>query len=103
MNELEWLEQYYLECCNGDWEHSWGIRIDTIDNPGWCVKISLRDTTLETVYFEEMSLERTELDWIMCRVKDENFEGHGGTGNLREIIQVFRDWVEKADQDMKND
>ncbi|OAX48412.1 hypothetical protein gpAD87_09590 [Paenibacillus sp. AD87] len=44
MNTLKWLQNWYLENCNGDWEHSYGVKIDTVDNPGWSVEIDLTDT-----------------------------------------------------------
>ena len=44
MKELEWLEQWYEKTCDGDWEHIYGISIDTLDNPGWRVRIDLRET-----------------------------------------------------------
>jgi hypothetical protein len=31
--------EWYTKQCNGDWEHSYGIRIDTIDNPGWSLTL----------------------------------------------------------------
>jgi hypothetical protein len=45
-NNLTWLMQWYLDECNDDWEHSYGVKIDTLDNPGWTLKIDLRETDL---------------------------------------------------------
>ena len=28
------LQRWYLERCDDGWEHSYGVRIDTLDNPG---------------------------------------------------------------------
>jgi len=33
-NLLQFLQEWYLEQCNGDWEHEFGIKIETLDNPG---------------------------------------------------------------------
>lgn len=44
MNLIQELERWYIEQCNGDWEHEFGIKIDTLDNPGWMIKIDLADT-----------------------------------------------------------
>lgn len=38
------LERWYASQCNGEWEHSYGVWIDSLDNPGWQVRISLRET-----------------------------------------------------------
>lgn len=35
------LERWYAAQCNGDWEHTYGITIETLDNPGWTFKWSL--------------------------------------------------------------
>lgn len=46
MNMIAWLSEWYKSNCDGDWEHYYGIKIDTIDNPGWKVDIDLVDTYL---------------------------------------------------------
>ncbi len=51
MNALEELQNWYLSECNEDWEHSYGVKIETLDNPGWSVTINLEDTYLETIEF----------------------------------------------------
>jgi hypothetical protein len=38
-DNLTWLMRWYLAECNGDWEHSYGVRVETLDNPGWSLKI----------------------------------------------------------------
>ncbi|QSF46318.1 immunity 53 family protein [Paenibacillus tianjinensis] len=95
MNLLKWLESWYLSQCDGNWEHSYGLIISTLDNPGWSVLINLFETDFENKQFESLILERTEDDWIHCSVKDGLFEGFGGPTNLEEIICIFKDWVEE--------
>lgn len=34
MEIIDWIKKWYLNHCNGDWEHNYGITIQTIDNPG---------------------------------------------------------------------
>lgn len=93
MNTLKWLQNWYLENCNGDWEHSYGVKIDTVDNPGWSVEIDLTDTYLEDVPFESIEEERNEEDWFYCIVRDGVFHGAGGAINLEEILDSFKTWV----------
>jgi hypothetical protein len=31
---LEWLMRWYAAHCDGEWEHTYGVVIDTLDNPG---------------------------------------------------------------------
>jgi hypothetical protein len=70
MTELERLQSWYREQCNEDWEHSFGVKIDTLDNPGWMVKIDLRETSLEQKSFAPVSRGDSEADadWIACRL-----------------------------------
>jgi hypothetical protein len=38
---LQWLQEWYLEQCDREWEHEYGIKIGTLDNPGWTITIDL--------------------------------------------------------------
>ena len=94
MNNLQWLQKWYLNQCDGDWEHDFGIHIDTLDNPGWRIKINIACTDLEYKFFKEIEMERSDNDWIHCSIKDLMFKGFCGPENLDELIKIFRDWVE---------
>ena len=52
MDILKWLEKWYFSMCDGSWEHFYGVKIDTLDNPGWMVLIDIIDTPLEEKVFE---------------------------------------------------
>ena len=41
------MQDWYLQMCDGDWEHSYGVEIKTLDNPGWNVEIDLTGTLFE--------------------------------------------------------
>ena len=94
MNKLKELQQWYLSHCDGVWEHSYGVKIETLDNPGWYVTIDLADTELAARSFSEVQrLERDELNWIHCRVAEGKFEGRGGPLMLEEIVKIFLVWA----------
>ena len=38
------LSDWYESNCNDDWEHGYGVKIETLDNPGWLVQIDLFGT-----------------------------------------------------------
>ncbi|ULO09522.1 immunity 53 family protein [Paenibacillus sp. 19GGS1-52] len=82
MSGLKWLENWYLENCDGDREHGYGIKIETLDNPGWAVDIHLDGTWLEDKMFQIIKIDRTEMDWVYCSVSDNIFKGNGGPNNL---------------------
>jgi hypothetical protein len=55
MSSLTQLEDWYHAQCNGDWEHGLGVKIETLDNPGWLLMVDLEDTSLEEVSFPGVS------------------------------------------------
>jgi hypothetical protein len=84
---------YELQCAD-DWHEDHGIRIDTLDNPGWSLKIDLKGTSLYDRDFQEIRIERTDHDWITARKNGDTFESFGGPKALDEMIQVFLIWAE---------
>ncbi|WP_108670407.1 immunity 53 family protein [Peribacillus acanthi] len=101
MGTLKWIQKWYLEQCNDDWEQGYGIRINTIDNPGWSVMISVEDTDVKDKPFESIDIERSETDWVYCKTNYDqkqdsfHFVGYGGPKNLEEILDIFKEWVER--------
>jgi Immunity protein 53 len=91
---LEWIQKYYQSLCDGDWEHSYGFKIDNIDNPGWVIRFDLEETSMENVEFTQVRIERSEYDWLVCSVENNVFKGQGGPLNLVEMLVLFRNWVE---------
>lgn len=101
METLKWIQTWFFEQCDGDWEHGYGIQIETLDNPGWRVFISMENTNMKGKLFESINIERTETDWIHCKTEDDHekdgfyFAAYGGPKNLEEILVVFKGWIEK--------
>ena len=95
MNIIKWIEEWYNKNCDDDWEHCYGIKIENLDNPGWLVDIDLEGTGLEDKVFNRMKVDRTEDDWVYCKVENKKFIGDGGPFNLEEILTIFKEWVEK--------
>lgn len=97
MDTLEWLQKWYLSQCDGDWEHSFGVHIETLDNPGWRFSVDLENTDLEGKSFEEVTINRTEHDWLRCWISESTFEGACGSENLYEVLNVFRQWADSVE------
>ena len=96
MTSIDRLTAWYRSQCDGDWEHSYGVNIGTLDNPGWLVKIDLVGTKLEGRSFSRKThgdSERGE-SWIDCKVEGKQFVGAGGIGNLAELLEIFLTWSE---------
>ena len=88
MNPIQKLQKWYSSQCDGDWEHEFGVKLETLDNPGWSISIDLEMTSLEGVEFEE-SNQVTELDWYHLRAKDNKYVGSGDPNKLDFIISHF--------------
>lgn len=101
MSILKEISNWYLNRCNGDWEHSCGISIQTCDNPGWWVKIDLRGTPLADRAFQPLSKHMgphghpTGTDWLHCHIDDFVFHGAGDGSKLEMILQLFLEWAER--------
>jgi hypothetical protein len=102
-DSLLWLMRWYLAECNGNWEHSYGVEIGTLDNPGWTLKIDLRETRLNGKPFAKVERGQIAQDleewrrlgsWCVADVRGDSFEAVCGPLDLPVVIQIFRDWAE---------
>lgn len=83
------LQQWYAAECNGDWEHSYGIVIETLDNPGWSVEIDLEETPLACRARPELRKQISEEDWLHIEISDSKFVGAGDPTKLLSILSAF--------------
>ncbi len=74
MTPLKSLESWYRKACDGIWEHSYGVTIETLDNPGWRVQIDLAGTSYQKLGPREIDVERSDADWMRCRVEGEKLK-----------------------------
>jgi hypothetical protein len=96
-NALQRLQRWFQAQCDGDWEHGEGIAIETLDNPGWSLKVSLADTPLEHKAFAELKRDYgSETDWLTCFLRDGKFIGACGPQKLEEMIEVFLTWADES-------
>ncbi len=94
IDQIAWLQNWFSDQSNGIWEHSFGIKIETLDNPGWKVIIDIDQTALAEKPFNTINVEKNEMDWIVCRIQDLRFEGYCGPQNLGKLLRIFHDWAE---------
>ncbi|MFN0057767.1 MAG: immunity 53 family protein [Planctomycetota bacterium] len=99
MSTLARFQEWYARQCNGVWEHSAGISIESCDNPGWWVKINLAGTALQGRPFKAIT-EGVDAQsfpvapvWFACSVKGEVWQGAGDESQLERILQVFLAWA----------
>lgn len=97
-SSLSWLARWYRMQCNGDWEHCFGVRITTLDNPGWNVQIDITETELDGLTIDYLLEERSETDWFGIAVQKQQFNAGGDPSKLNFLLQRFQELVEHRHQ-----
>ena len=88
MNLINRLQKWYELQCDGDWEHSYGIKIETLDNPGWLIEIDLEYTSIQDFQFN-LSEENGDLDWFNIKIENRKFMGYCSPNKLDFLINYF--------------
>jgi hypothetical protein len=102
MNSLEWLQQWYLDQCDDEWEHQFGVVIETLDNPGWLVKNDLAGMSMQGVSLrlgDEQGINHQGVDgaqdWLTwVRSKTNNLSAREDLSRFFPFAIAFRRWVE---------
>jgi len=94
--ELTRLKKWYAGVCNGVWEHSHGIKIETLDNPGWKLSIDLKDTKYEEMHWPETKINNGDEDWLTYRVREGKFEAFGDVSKIETMLSIFLSRVENG-------
>ncbi len=95
MNAIKKLEEWYASNCepiiDGEtpWQHRYGIKIRTIDNPGWTIGIDLERTRMSNVTVPQYIYENGDDDWYRCQIVDNVFSGFGDPSKLSVMIEWF--------------
>jgi hypothetical protein len=88
---IEWYERH----CNDDWEHQYGVKLDTLDNPGWMLTVDLIHTDLQGRTMPELREGIGQTDapasprWIHCSVRDNQFRGACDPSQVARLFHVF--------------
>ena len=96
------LASWYKAHCNGNWEHQYGVKIESIDNPGWHVEIDLAETELIDVAFKDVRIGTVaqewsddEKPWIVMKKKDKRIDAACSPSQLNEVLTIFNEWAQK--------
>jgi hypothetical protein len=90
---LTWLQEWYADHSRGREVEGNGILIQTLEKPEWLIKINLSFSFLNSKQFEDITIQRSIHDWLICKVQDNYFHGNCSLQNLIEVIDIFRDWT----------
>src|SRR5688572_18727386 len=98
-SELEEIQNWYESQCDEDWEHQFGVRIDTLDNPGWSLEIDVAETSLAHRQFLRVEIRTSEREWLVCEVSEGKFRSFGGPHMLGRMLRAFLDWARAAHEE----
>jgi hypothetical protein len=97
--DLSSLIAWYKDQCDGTWEHRFGIKLETLDNPGWILKIDLVHTDLQGRVMGELNEglnPRTKHPvsphWIHCFVRENQFIGACDPDQVGRLFVVFQEF-----------
>ncbi len=91
---IDWLQNWYHAQCNGNWEHDYGVRIETLDNPGWSIEIDLVNTEVTMATLKWQLIEISTDNWIGYRVEDGKYSASGDPKKLDLLILIFKQIIE---------
>ena len=93
MTNLEKLQNWLAEQADAEREHTYGVKIETSDNPGWILRIDLHETFWENIVLPPLSCEKNETDWyfykVEDKVEDKVFTAAGDLSKLDFLIGEF--------------
>ena len=95
---LEFFSEWIFRNCDGLWEHSYGMKIESLDNPGFFVEFDIFKTNMEKINFQEVIWESSsdpDSDWLECRVEGSKWRSACSVNNLSRVISIFKNWVEQ--------
>ncbi len=91
---LKWLSDWYRTNCDGNWEHNYGISIETIDNPGWSITIDIEETIFKINPVPWVLVENSVDDWYGYKCMNGKFEASGDPSKMVFLISLFKDIIE---------
>ncbi len=80
------LNQWYKSKCNGIWEHSNGLTLETLDNPGWHLKITGEYQKQDINIQKDIN----ESTWLFISANEFEFNGFSSIELLGELLNNAR-------------
>ncbi|MET8711036.1 MULTISPECIES: immunity 53 family protein [Streptomyces] len=91
-----YIQSWYASNCDGEWEHEFGVRMATTDNPGWHIEVDVSETDLEGVEVRRERRELPEGGWMIAWSDGRTFQAACDPGSLGEVDALFEGWAERA-------
>lgn len=93
------IQSWYASNCDGEWEHEFGVRMATTDNPGWHIEIDVSETDLEGVLVERVRRDFPEGGWMIAWSDGKVFQAACSPLSLCDVDEFFKKVAEGAAAD----
>ena len=97
MEILDWIQNWFKDTCDGDWEHGEGIQITTMAKPGWEVEIDISKTSVANMNLKWILNEIGPQDWYGVKIENQKFNAAGDSGKLEFLLGLFKEMIEKIE------
>jgi Immunity protein 53 len=94
---LDEIQSWFRDQCNGEWEVENRVYVESLDNPGWHVKVDIQGSSIENRQFEDLRIKRTKDNWVYCQIEEHFFHAYGGALNLPELLYIFLEWARQQE------
>ena len=98
MDIIDWIQNWFKNNCDGEWEHGDVIQITTFENPGWEVEIDISNTSLANMNLKSILNEKGPHDWYGVKIENQKFIAIGDSGKLKFLLSLFKDMIEKIEK-----
>ncbi|WP_405400891.1 immunity 53 family protein [Maribacter sp. Asnod2-G09] len=97
MDILDWIQDWFKDNCDGDWEHGEVIQITNIDNPGWEVEIDISNTSIASMNLDWILNETSKQDWYGVKIANQKFTAAGDPDKLKFLLNLFKEMIDKIE------
>ena len=95
-SEINWLTQWYVSHCNGDWEHEHGLQFRFSDLDLIChIIIDLTGTECEEQEYDYQPPSKLDNSIMECFVCERKFYIECDPINISLCLQIFREWADQ--------
>jgi hypothetical protein len=85
------LQDWFLSNCDGDWENSSGVKVESLDNPGWMVSLDIFGTPLEGRLLDRVVVDDSEEGWLHCWSDGNSIYAAAAPCRLRDALEIVLD------------
>jgi hypothetical protein len=89
------LQAWFAARCDGNWEQEYGVTIQTVEEPGWELRVDLVGTPLQGVVLAREGVTRDDEDWCEAWSDGYTFHAVGGPHNLDDLVGSFLSFAER--------